>query len=188
MSDQEALSTAVLTACDKRYKSIAAKVRLAIVRSVMFIILTKVIFAFFVEGTYERLVYGEIQWMSILINTSMPPLLMIIVSLFIRTPDQNNSRRILAYIQKILYDEDPKLGNMLTVQKAKDKALPVTWIFNLLWLCAFLVTFGGIIYVLSLLRLSFISQFIFIFFLSIFPHAVRAMVVSRDGRGITIIL
>ena len=44
MSDQEALSTAVLTACDKRYKSIAAKVRLAIVRSVMFIILTKVIF------------------------------------------------------------------------------------------------------------------------------------------------
>jgi hypothetical protein len=167
LRESDSLQEAVLTACEKRYKSIASKVRRAIVRSVLFILLTKVLFAFFIEGTYERLVYGEILWGSIAINTTMPPLLMVIVSLFIRTPDRNNSNRILVYIQKILYDEDPKLGNMLTIKKAQDKAKPITIIFTLLWLFAFLLTFGGLIYILSLLHLSFISQFIFIFFLTI---------------------
>jgi hypothetical protein len=167
LSSQESLSAAVMEACEKRYKSIASKVRRAVIRSVLFILLTKVIFAFFIEGTYERLVYGEILWGSISINTLMPPLLMIIVSIFIRTPDQNNSRRILTYIQKILFDEDPKLGNMLTVRKAQEKARPITAIFTILWLFAFILTFGTMIYVLSLLHLSFVSQFIFLFFLAI---------------------
>ncbi len=167
LSDGEALTSAVMEACERRYKSISSKVRRAIVRSVLFILLTKVIFAFFIEGTYERIIYGEIQWGSILLNTSMPPLLMVIVSLFIRTPDQNNSRRILSYIQKVLFEEDPKLGNMLTLKKAQDKARPITIIFTILWLFAFILTFGGLIYILSLLQLSFMSQFIFLFFLAI---------------------
>ncbi len=71
LENDDSLRDVVFEACAKRYKSISSRVRTAIIRSVIFILLTKVAFAFFVEGTYERIVYGYIIWSSIIINISM---------------------------------------------------------------------------------------------------------------------
>lgn len=180
VTDSEALTTAVMETCEKRYKSIASKVRRAIVRSVIFILFTKVIFAFLIEGTYERIVYGEILWGSLTVNIVMPALVMIVVSFFIRTPDQNNSRRILAYIQKLLFDEEPKLGNMLTVKKAQEKPRPLTFIFYILWFMAFIISFGSVIYVLSLVRFTLVSQLMFVFFLAIVSFLTYRIVLTAN--------
>lgn len=166
--DTEKLHTDVTTACETRYSSISAKVRTAIIRSVIFILFTKVAFAFLVEGTYERLFYGRILWTSILINTSIPPLLMIIVSLFIRTPDKQNTERIFSYIQYLLFSEKPQIGSSYTLEKKPDKSKPVMMtIFRILSLVAFVISFGGIIYILTKLEFNPVSQFIFIFFVTI---------------------
>lgn len=168
LMDAEEVEKAVLEDCEERYKSIASKVRRAIVRSVLFILLTKVVLAFGIEGTYERIVYGGIQWGSIILNTTIPPILMIIVSLFIRTPDHENSGRILSTIKEVLYSENPRLGQPLVVKKAPDTKQPIMQaVFTILWLLAFVLSFGGITYVLSRLHFNFVSQFIFIFFLAI---------------------
>jgi hypothetical protein len=166
LEHEEALKEVVFEACEKRYKSTSSRVRTAIIRSVIFILFTKVVFAFFVEGTYEKIMYGHVIWPSIIINTSIPPLLMIIVSLFIRTPGQDNSERIFTYISRLLYDEDPVLGNKLLISKPKEDTGFVT-AFNILWLVAFGVSFGAIIYVLYLLHFNPISMLVFIFFLAI---------------------
>lgn len=166
LENEETLREVVYEACEKRYKSISMRVRTAIIRSVIFILFTKVAFAFFVEGTYEKFVYGHIIWESIIINTSIPPLLMIIVSLFIRTPGQDNSERIFAYITRLLYEEDPVLGNKLLISKQNTEKGFVT-AFNILWLFAFCLSFGAIIYVLTQMHFNIISQTIFIFFLAI---------------------
>lgn len=166
LENEEALHELVFEACERRYKGISSRVQTAIIRSVIFILLTKVAFAFFVEGTYERIVYGHIMWNSIIINTSIPPLLMIIVSLFIRTPGQDNSELIFTYITRLLYDEDPILGNKLLISKQNTEKGFVT-AFNILWLFAFCLSFGAIIIVLVRLDFNFISQIIFIFFLAI---------------------
>lgn len=167
LENPEELERAVLEACDKRYKSIAVRVRTAIIRSVTFILLTKLAFAFAVEGTYERIVYGRIIYSSIIINTTIPPLLMVIVSLFIRTPGVDNSRRVLKYIKELLFSTNPQLGDRLTVSMKQEKGSVFNTVFNILWLVSFVLSFGGIIYILSLLKFNFISQFIFIFFLAI---------------------
>lgn len=164
LTDEEKLREVVWKACEKRYQSISKKVRTAILRSFVFILMTKVIFAFAVEGTYEQLMYGEILWLSIIINTSIPPLLMIIVSLFIRTPGEDNTKRIFSYMKNLLYDEEPRLGSQLVVKKQADKP---NIVFNLLWLSAFLISFGAIISVLSRLHFNIISMAIFIFFVTI---------------------
>ncbi len=163
---EESLSAAVFAACDARYKGISSKIRRAIVRSVIFIIFTKVLFAFLVEGTYERIFIGHIVWTSILINTSIPPLLMIIVSLFIRTPGEDNSKRILTHVNSLLFDERPRLGNSFVMHKKVDTRV-ITSVFNILWLFAFLLSFGTIVYVLSLLHFTVISMGIFVFFLAV---------------------
>ncbi|HEX8932586.1 MAG TPA: hypothetical protein VF810_05495, partial [Patescibacteria group bacterium] len=54
LENAEELEQAVFAAAQVRYNSISSKVRRAIIRSVLFILLTKVGFAFAVEGTYER--------------------------------------------------------------------------------------------------------------------------------------
>ncbi|MBI5044857.1 MAG: hypothetical protein HZC02_02955 [Candidatus Levybacteria bacterium] len=164
LEDEEKLKVAVWEACEKRYKSISRKVRTAIMRSFVFILLTKVLFAFGVEGTYEQIFYGSIQWTSILLNTSIPPLLMILVSVFIRTPNEENTRVIYSYVTKLLYDESPRLGSQLVIKKQTDKPHLV---FSLLWLSAFLISFGSIISVLSQLHFNLVSQGIFIFFVTI---------------------
>lgn len=159
---------AVFAACDIRYKNISSKVKTAIIRSVVFILCTKVIFAFAIEGTYESILYGHVIWGSILLNTGIPPILMLIVGLLIQTPDQNNSKRILAYITTILHDEHPNLGNPLVIKKHPDKSDPfLSLIFRVLWSLAFLVSFGGIVFLLTKLHFNIVSQIIFIFFLAI---------------------
>ncbi len=164
LTDEEKVRQAVESACRSRYKSISKKVRTAIIRSFIFILTTKVIFAFAIEGTYEQMVYGSIQWASLAINTTMPPLLMIIVSLFIRTPGEENTRRITTYVKQLLYDESPRLGDQLVVKKQNEKP---NIIFSALWLSAFLVSFGAIIYILYNLHFSVVSMGIFLFFVTI---------------------
>lgn len=168
ISSEEEFEKVVFAACEKRYKGVAKNVRMAIIRSVIFILATKVVFAFLVEGTYERIVYGEILWNSILLNTGIPPILMIIVSLFIRTPGQDNSKKIFSYIKTLLFEESPRLGGALTVHTHQSKKKPfIQSVFTGLWLLAFLTSFGGVVYVLTLLHFNVVSQGIFVFFLAI---------------------
>ncbi len=165
--NKDALDEAIFSACERRYQSISTKVRTAIVRSVLFIILTKVIFAFVVEGTYERIVYGEILWDSIIINITIPPVLMVIASFFIKTPGKENSERIRDFIHGLLFSDHPKVGNSLHLKKDSGKKKPITVIFTILWVFAFILTFGGLMALLNSINFNPVSQFIFIFFLTI---------------------
>lgn len=164
LSSMTVLERAVYNACEEKYNSVSSKVQRAVIRSVFFILLTKVMFAFAVEGTYDRLVYGHIVWLTLLINTSVPPLLMLFISFFFRAPGPENTLRIYNSIKILLFQENPRLGEVLSIKKqaAKPRA-----IFTILWLFAFLVSFGAIIYALRLLEFNYVSIGIFLFFLAI---------------------
>ena len=168
VANEERLTAAVEKACEARYENIATKVRRAIIRSVIFILVTKLIFAILVEGTYERIVYGQILWNSIIINTVAPAILMVIVGLFIRTPGKDNTERVKNMIGAVLFDENPRLGASLSLTKIPDqRPSALRTIFNILWLLAFVVSFGGISFILTKIGFNPISQFIFLFFLTI---------------------
>jgi hypothetical protein len=151
-----------------RYKNISSKVRTAIIRSVIFILLTKFIFAFSVEATYDNIVLGHIAWNALWINIIAPPLLMVFVSLFIRAPDKNNTKRIYDRIMAILHVDKPELDRPLIISLKPDKRHPVlNFIFSLLWWGAFVLIFGYMDYILRLLKFSPASQGIFVFFVAI---------------------
>ncbi|MBP9719587.1 MAG: hypothetical protein KBD46_03880 [Candidatus Levybacteria bacterium] len=163
----DTFKNAVYAVCEKRYKSISAKITRAIIRSVIFLLLTKLVFAFLVEGTYEILRYGEYQWNTLLINTGIPPLLMIAVGLMIRPPDKTNTDNIYAYIRLVLSEEHPKFSHALLIKKAEAENSRMNTMFGVLWSLAFLLSFGSIVYVLYLLYFNIVSMFIFVFFLAI---------------------
>lgn len=158
----------IFTAAQSRYKTISSKVRTAIVRSVIFILLTKFIFAFSVETTYDNIVLGRIAWNSLVINIVAPPLLMVIASLFIRTPDNNNTKRIYDKVINILFVDKPELDRPLLMSlKPEKKNSVLNFIFTILWWGAFILIFGYMDYILRILKFSLASQGVFIFFVAI---------------------
>lgn len=168
IKDEQELRRVVFTICEARYSGISSKVRRAILRSVIFLLFTKAFFAIAIEGSYETMVYGKIIWTSTIINVGVPPLLMAMVGFFMRPPGQDNSRRVLGYIESILTDPDPGFNRSLSIKIAPDKKDPIlNSFFSIFWLLTFFFLFGLIIYILNLFHFNILSMGIFVFFLAI---------------------
>lgn len=168
LTDSVRLKEVVFATCAARYESLTKKVQRAIIRSVIFILVTKAFFAIVVEGTYERFVYGEVLWGVIALNIVIPSLLMLIVGFFIKTPGEENSQKILHQIEYILFSQEPTMGYPLTLYVAKqERRTLLDSLFPILWLGAFAVSFGAIVYVLTQLQFNIVSQIFFLFFLAI---------------------
>ncbi len=167
LSDPEKLSSVVFEICEEKYQEIHRRVRRAIIRSVIFLLATKAIFALLIEGSVERKLYGHISWLSLSINTATPPILMALSAFFIKTPDRENTLQILEKLRSVLYDPligaiEEKTFNL----KAKKNPIQST-IFIILWTLGLLLGIWGIVTVLNLFNVNFISQIVFIFFLII---------------------
>lgn len=168
IKDTEKFAMMVIDSCAEKYKGIRSKVTNAIIRSVIFLLLTKVVLAFAIEGTYDRFMYGHIQYMGLLVNIVAPPILMIIVSLFIRTPGVENSKRILAKIMMVLHEERPQLAPVVTLYINPKKTRSVlTTVFALLWLAFFVLSFGLMAWILTKVGMNVVSQGVFMFFIAI---------------------
>lgn len=167
LKNHEEWKQSIYGACEVRYRGISSKVRRAIIRSVIFLLLTKVVFAYVVEGTYDKLVYGKLMWESLIINVGVPPILMVIVSLFIKTPGRDNSERIFHKINTVLYDEHPKISPHLRVALNPKRKNSMNTIFGILWFAAFFFSFGLMYNILARLGFDIVSKGIFMFFVAI---------------------
>ena len=168
LKDSESLKAQVFSACEKRYSSISRKVRTAIIRSFIFILFTKAFIAISVEGTFERIVYGSIQWPAIIINIIVPPTLMLILPLSIRTPAADNSERIFSDIKKLLLEENPQIIRPLQIKLKSNSVKTIRdYVFSVLWLLTFFLSFGLVILILNKLHFDILSQGIFLFFATI---------------------
>lgn len=168
VNNQNELNNEINNTCQEKYEKIRDKVNRAIVRSVMFVILTKTFIALSIEGTVENLLYGGVAWRNIILNITIPPVLLTVASLFIKTPGKDNTERIQKQIDVLLFSHDPKITRVVTLKKkTKANKSIVFLIITLLWPVAFVASFGLVIYLLSLIHFNWVSQFIFIFFLTI---------------------
>lgn len=168
VKDEATLKNIVFSACANRYKNINKKVRTAIIRSFIFIILTKTFIALFIEGAFERIFYGQVQWFSIILNTTFTPALLLIAGFGIKTPKEANSEVIYTYIQKVLFQDNPQLVAPISLKLKPNSAITIKdRIFSLLWILTILLSFGLISLILSKLHFNLLSQGVFLFFIAI---------------------
>lgn len=168
VSEQEEFKSEIYSICNKKYNGINKKVRTAIIRSFIFILVTKAVLALSLEGTFERLFYGKVQWSSIALNTLVPPLLMILVGLGIKTPTDENSYAIYLDIHKLLFEENPKITENISLKlKATGVRTIKDRIFSILWFLSIILVFGIIGGILTSLHFNLLSQAVFIFFVAI---------------------
>ena len=60
----------------KRYHEIGTKVRRAVIRSIIYIFLTKMVFALALEAPVDIFITKHIDYLAIAINSLLPPLLL----------------------------------------------------------------------------------------------------------------
>ena len=165
IANPEKLEWKVREICRNRYSQIRQKVNRGIIHSIVYIFITKALFAFILEIPYELYILKSLAPMPLLINAIIPPALMFLVGLTIKTPDEANTERIIQRIKSFVYPSQEEKTSF-TLGPTKRSQL-LTTIFSVLYLLLFILMFGSISYLLLRLNFNIISGLIFFVFLSL---------------------
>ncbi|MBI5037463.1 MAG: hypothetical protein HZC01_02040 [Candidatus Kerfeldbacteria bacterium] len=166
VGDPNQLEQAVHDACNKRYTTAAAKLSRGVVRSIIYIFLTKTILAFTLELPYEIIFLKHVKFLPLIINVTFHPILMFLIATSMRVPADENTRIILQGIRELVYDL-PEKEILKKRQRTVRSSGVLNTIFNILYALAFIISFSAIIWVLMSLEFSIVSGLLFLFFLSV---------------------
>jgi hypothetical protein len=178
ISEPSRLEEAAKKILKKRYQQTSTKLRRAATRSIIYIFLTKMLFALLLEIPFD-LILGKTNFTAITINTFFPPLLMFTETVSIRVPGEDNTKKVIAKIKEYCFQTDgPK--TLIEIKRSSEKS-KLSTVFNSLYLLTFIIIFGLIVWLLNRLHFNFISQGIFLFFVCVvffFAHRVR--LITKD--------
>jgi hypothetical protein len=126
------------------------------------------LFALILEVPVSKLLYGEVHNLSIIINSTAPPLLMLFIILTIRLPNEENTKRIFQRIVDIInQDQSFEQSVALITRRVKPKKSILIFGFTILYTLTFVVTLTIIMEILTYLNFNPLSQGLFIFFISV---------------------
>src|SRR3989338_531815 len=187
LKDEAKLKYKVDQVCRKRYDESGSKLRRMGIRSFIYILLTKVVFAVLIEVPYDLYIAHEFRLIPLIINIIFPPALMAIIIFTVSVPGDDNTRRIFQLLRSIitLNPDNPDLArSALVVGKvSKAKGVVSSFIFSMLYLFMYVFTFGSIIYVLGKLSFTPVSQTIFIFFVTLVTFfSFRIIQITQEFR------
>ncbi len=177
ITDENVLRQKLSEIATRKYEEIGSKVRRAVVRSFIYIFLTKMVFAIALETPYDLYIAKHIVYIPLIINLLFPPILMVFVAGFISVPGADNTQRLIDRILKILYNFK-SLGeeSEIFISKQPESRPLLTAVFSLFYLITFGLTFFIIHIILVRLSFSWVSQIIFIFFVALvtfFAYRIR---------------
>lgn len=184
LSDEVKLKFKVDETCRRRYDESRTRLRTTAIRSFIYILLTKVFLALLIEIPYDLYILKGISYLPIAINIIFPPSFMALVVLTVTIPGDDNTRRIYQLIKGIV-TTDPDVTeiskNASVMGKRKPRSIIFQTIFSLIYLLTYVISFGSIIYVLTLLKFSLVSQGVFIFFMTLVTFfAFRVIQITQE--------
>lgn len=177
IENTEKLDSVLEELANKRYHEIGTKVRRAVVRSIIYIFLTKMVFALALETPYDLFIAKKLDYIPLFINLLFPPALLYFVAGFIKIPGAENTKLLVAKTKDILHHFDEvKTSGKLYTGTIKNNRPILSAVFTIFYIAAFAISFGIIAFILSKLHFNYVSQIIFIFFValvSIFAYRIR---------------
>jgi hypothetical protein len=180
-------------AAEARMDYAKKRLRRGMLRTIIYLFLTKMLIALAFEVPVEQFFYKHIDNTALAINIAFPPLLMLLVGLLIRLPGKENIVKVQILIRQLLSKEGIDVRE---VKRATPKNFWSRFFLRLIYVIMFGVTFGLIAWVLNSWHFTPISSVIFLFFLcvvSFFAFRLRLsarefVVVERPERFSTVII
>lgn len=145
---------------ESEYAALNKKLDVGIVRSIIFLLITKGIIGFVVEVPYDILISGSILWIPFFINLLFPATFIAFSRLTLTTPIKRNTTAVITSIKRMLFSHD---NRPLYIRSKKQSQTP--W-FNIVYIISFVTVFFGVSYLLFCLKFNFVQGVIFFMFLS----------------------
>lgn len=145
---------------DNEYTALNKRLDIGIVRSIIFLLITKGIIGFAIEVPYDILVSGSILWVPFFINLLFPAAFIAFSRLTLTIPIRRNTTAVIASIQSMLFSDD---NHPLFIRSKKQSQ--ASW-FNIVYVVSFLAVFLVVSYLLYSLQFNFVQGIIFFIFLS----------------------
>ena len=145
---------------NSEYSNITERINRAIVRSVIFLAITKFIVGIAIEVPYDYWAHGEILWQPLIINLLFPPLYMIALRLTLTLPGYANTKALSERIDAILYGDKIHLSSSRLGVSRRSGA------FSVAYAVSSIIVFTGVIWLLTMLGFSLVHILIFLVFVS----------------------
>ncbi|MDO9027624.1 MAG: hypothetical protein Q7U68_02025, partial [Candidatus Roizmanbacteria bacterium] len=175
--NKEKLWNEVDQTCREKYQKLGARIRNLAVKSFIYILLTKMLFAIILEIPVSNYFYGEVSRNAIIINSIFPPILMVIILGFFKIPGEENTRKIYRRLIDIINEDKTFETRVAFVPKKSGPKRPLLIFgFTVFYSLTFLVTLSLIYEILTYINFNLVSQVIFIFFVSVvtfFSYRIR---------------
>lgn len=157
---REAFLDAFEQQVNKEYSRITERINRAIVRSVIFLIITKFLVGIAMEVPYDLWAHGKIMWQPLIINLLFPPIYMVALRLTLNLPGYANTNALVDRVDVMLY------GDRVALEKSRSSNRSFSSVFSALYVVSSLVVFGGVMWLLLTLGFSLVHIGIFLVFIS----------------------
>lgn len=151
---------------NQKYKQVKVKLRRTSLRSIIYVFITKMALAMLLEFPYDYLVLGHLNYVPLGINVVFHPLLLFVIALAVHIPTKENTQKIIEGIKDLVYNYDGKAIVYRIRPNIKRNWFMIT-MFRLFYLLAFVITFGGLVLILSYLGFNWLGTMLFMVFLTL---------------------
>lgn len=155
------------------------RINRGIIKSVIFLIVTKVIIGMAIEIPYDMAFYGYVLITPLIINLLFPPLYMILLRFTLRLPGKNNDQALQESVEHLFYEEKQSVNISRKISSDLGTA------FNVVYVISSILIFGGVAWLLISLGFSLVHLAIFFVFLS--AASFLGFRLSRQIREIEIV-
>ncbi len=170
--------------CQKKYKKAKNRLWRAAFRSIIYIFLTKSIFAVLIEVPAIRWLGETLNPISLGINIAFPAILLFLIVFFTRTPNGDNTDKIIAGIKEVAFQGQERRQPIILRPDNRRNWL-ARGIFNIIYAASFCFSVYVIIRVLDFINFNWVSITIFLFFLAFVSFF--SIVVTRGVKELMIV-
>lgn len=160
LSSPDTLSYALTKHVEREYTLVNKLLDNGIVKSIIFLLVTKSIIGLAIEVPYDLAVAGHIAWLPLIINLLFPAVFIIFSRMTLSTPGVRNTEAIATQASSMLFAETATPEPI----KISRKSTPVG--FTAAYGVMFIVAFAALSYILHLLQFNIVQGIIFFIFLS----------------------
>lgn len=177
LQDKRFLWNEVEQLCREKYAQSRNRLNSLAIKAIIYIFLTKMIFALLLEYPLSLAIYNEVNFVALAINSLFPPFLMFVIIGLTKVPGEDNTKRLFERLVDIT-DADKEFETSVSFISKKPKVRKPTLVFGftVFYALTFIATFVLLYELLSFLQFNLISQAVFVFFVSLitfFSHRIR---------------
>jgi hypothetical protein len=158
---QDSLNYSLTKHVEREYVTLNKLLDNGIIKSVVFLLITKSIFGLAIEIPYDIAVEGHIAWIPLLLNLFFPSVFIALSRVTLTTPGARNTEAVAKQAVDMLFSPDTTQKQPIKVRRTVASTG-----FTIAYGLMFALAFAGLSYILYLLKFNIVQGVIFFVFLS----------------------